>query len=133
MKRLHLNKKGEAEEMETLTLFDIIIGIAVAVLLILAVFSYSGLSGLGKLYVENDLSMMVSALMSSPGDIIAKYPLSPNYKVSGICSADTEECKRIKVLSSDDSPIWGGFQKDNIVFRANPEAGLYDIKRVLHD
>lgn len=131
MKQFHLGRKGEAEEMETLTLFDIIIGLAVAVLLILVTVSYSGMSGLGKLYVETDLSMMVSALMSSPGEIMAKYPLSPNYKITGICSDDSEECRKIRVYSSE-SVSWT-FKKDNIVFKANPLQGIYDIKRVTNE
>lgn len=131
MRQFHLGRRGEAEEMETLTLFDIIIGLAVAVLLILVTVSYSGMSGLGKLYIETDLSMMVSTLMSSPGEIIAKYPLSPNYKISGICSDDTPECRKIKVYSSE-SVSWT-FKKDNIVFKANPLQGIYDIKRVTNE
>lgn len=131
MKQFHLNKRGEAEEMETLTLFDIIIGIAVAVLLILVTVSYSGMSGLGKLYVETDLSLMVSALMSSPGEIMAKYPISPNYKITGICSDDSEECKKIKVYSGE-SVSWN-FKKDNIIFKANPRQGIYDIKRITNE
>ncbi|MDI6738044.1 MAG: hypothetical protein QME12_06040 [Nanoarchaeota archaeon] len=131
MKQFHLGKKGEAEEMETLTLFDIIIGLAVAILLILVTVSYTGLSGLGKLYVENDLSLMVSALLSSPGEITARYPLSPDYKISGICSDDSEECKKIKVYST--SSVLGAFKKDNIVFNANPERGIYGIKRAANE
>lgn len=131
MKQFHLSRKGEAEEMETLTLFDIIIGLAVAVMLILVTVSYTGLSGLGKMYVESDLSLMVSALLSSPGEITARYPLSPDYKIAGICSDNSEECKKIRVYST--SSVLGAFRKDNIVFNANPERGLYDIKRVANE
>ncbi|MFA5887758.1 MAG: hypothetical protein WC852_03550 [Candidatus Nanoarchaeia archaeon] len=127
MKWLSLNKRGEAEEMETLTLFDIIIGIAVAAILILSAVSYSGLSGLGRLYVENDMSLMVSTLLSTPGEITARYPISPDYKLQGICLADTEECKKIKVVHT--ASVFGAFQKETLVFNADIERGIYSTER----
>ncbi|MEK6864277.1 MAG: hypothetical protein AABX27_03220 [Nanoarchaeota archaeon] len=123
MKWLSLNKKGEAEEMETLTLFDIIIGIAVAAILILSAVSYSGLSGLGRLYVENDMSLMVSTLLSTPGEITARYPISPDYDIQGICPEDTEKCKKIKVVHTPSA--LGAFQKKTMIVRANMEKGIY--------
>ncbi|MFH1065787.1 MAG: hypothetical protein V1734_04765 [Nanoarchaeota archaeon] len=123
MKLFHLGKKGEAEEMETLTLFDIIIGIAVAAILILSAVSYSGLSGLGRLYVENDMSLMVSTLLSNPGEVTARYPISPDYEIRGICLEDTEECKKIKVVHTPST--YGTFQKKTMILRANMAKGIY--------
>lgn len=123
MKLFHLGKKGEAEEMETLTLFDIIIGIAVAAILILSAVSYSGLSGLGRLYVENDMSLMVSTLLSTPGEITARYPISPDYDIQGICPEDTAECKKIKVVHKPST--FGAFQKSTMILRANMAKGIY--------
>lgn len=129
MKQFHLGRRGEAEEMETLSLFDIIIGIAVAAIMILGVYSYTGMSERGKYYTENDLSLMVGSLLSSPGEIIARYPISPDYRVAGICSEDTPECKKIQVYTDTSSNILASFKKDNLIFKANPARGIYDIKR----
>ena len=128
MKWLSLNKRGEAEEMETLTLFDIIMGIAVAAILILSAVSYSGLSGLGRLYVENDMSLMVSALLSTPGEITARYPISPDYYLQGICLENNEGCKKIKVVH--EASALGAFKKETLVFKANMERGIYSTERI---
>lgn len=117
MKWFHLDKRGEAEELETITLFDIILGIMVAAFLILAAVSFSGLSSYGKVYLESDLSFLTGAVLSAPGHVAVKYPISPDYKIE-MCSATTGKCD--KLIVHHDASALGSVRKDSLIFEANP-------------
>lgn len=112
-----MNKRGEAEELETITLFDIVLGIMVAAFLIIATVSFSGLSSYGKLYLESDISLLTGAVLSSPGNIIVKYPMSPDYKIE-LCSETTKECNQIIVHHTPSA--LGTIRKENLIFEASP-------------
>ncbi len=112
-----MNRRGEAEELETITLFDIILGIMVAAFLIIAAVSFSGLSSYGKVYLESDISLLTGAVLSAPGDIAVKYPISPDYKIE-MCSETTKECNKIIVRHKPSA--LGSIRKDNLIFEANP-------------
>lgn len=112
-----LDKRGEAEELETITLFDIILGIMVAAFLIIATVSFSGLSSYGKVYLESDLSFLTGAVLSAPGDIIIRYPISPDYKIE-MCDKEIQECDKI-IVHHEPSAL-GSIRKELLVFEASP-------------
>ena len=122
MKWLSLNKKGERKRWK-LTLFDIIIGIAVAAILITLAVSYSGLSGLGRLYVENDMSLMVSTLLSTPGEITARYPISPDYDIQEYALKTPRNAKK-KVVHTPSALALSKKKKKTMIVRANMEKGI---------
>lgn len=77
-----MEKRGQAEIWETLTLFEVLAGIAVATFLILAALGYNSVTTFGKTYLKNDLQMISSAVSSSPAIIQVNYPIDKGYKVS---------------------------------------------------
>ncbi|MBU2638704.1 MAG: hypothetical protein KJ955_07050 [Nanoarchaeota archaeon] len=112
-----LDKRGEAEDLETITLFDIILGIMVAAFLILATVSFSGLSSYGKVYLESDISLLTGAVLSAPGNIIIRYPISPDYKIE-MCDQEIKECRQIIV--HHESTALGSIRKELLIFEASP-------------
>lgn len=126
MKRFHLGKRGEAEELETLTLFDVVLGIVVATFLILAALSFSSISSFGRLYLEKDISILTSAILSSPGHITLNYPVGRDYKVQ-MCDPVTNICNQVRV--QHDATVAGTFTKENLVFGSSPETDLSVVRK----
>ncbi len=77
-----MQKGGQAEIWETLTLFEVLIGITVAVFLIIAALGYNSFTSFGKTYIKQDLQMVSDAVLSSPANIQLNYPVDSGYKVS---------------------------------------------------
>ena len=77
-----MQKKGQAEIWETLTLFEVLIGITVATFLILAALGHNSFTTFGKTYLKNDLQMVSDAVLSSPANMQFIYPIESGYKVS---------------------------------------------------
>ncbi|HII15111.1 MAG TPA: hypothetical protein HA362_02255 [Nanoarchaeota archaeon] len=116
-----LGKRGEAEELETLTLFDVVLGIVVATFLVIAALSFSSISSFGRLYLEKDVSLLTSAVLSSPGQITLKYPIGEDYRVQ-MCEPETNICNHVKVVH--DPTLLGVLKKDRLVFGSSPATDL---------
>ncbi len=76
-----MDKRGEAETLQLTMLFEILIGIAIASFLILAALNWNSVSNFNKVYVQEDLKLLSNAVMSVPGEMQVKYPLSSNLKI----------------------------------------------------
>ncbi len=76
-----MQKRAQAEILETLTLFELLAGFAVATFLILAALGYNNFTSFGKAYLENDLMMVHDAASASPAEITVMYPVSSSFDV----------------------------------------------------
>ena len=77
-----MQKRGQSEILETLTLFELLAGFAVASMLILAALGYNSFTSFGKVYLQNDLRMVYAAVSVSPSQITVRYPVSSSFTVS---------------------------------------------------
>lgn len=89
-----MQKRGQAEVLETLTLFELLAGFAVATILILAALGYNNFTAFSKTYLEKDLAMVHDAVSASPAVIKVEYPVSSSFRVEV-----TDE--KINIASSD--------------------------------
>ena len=77
-----MQKRGQAEIWETLSLFEVLAGISVAVFMIIAALGYNSVTPFGKTYLKLDLQMMSGAISSSPANMVFQYPVDAGYHVS---------------------------------------------------
>ncbi len=68
--------------------FEIIIGIAVAAILIYTATHINEFSNVDIIYAENDLDLLTSTISASPGDITYHYQLSGKFKVASTSPVD---------------------------------------------
>lgn len=68
-----MNKKGQSEVLTTTLLFELIIGVLIAVTLVYAVTNLNNTSRASKEYMQQDLSLVKEMARSLPGDLDMVY------------------------------------------------------------
>ncbi|MBU2590214.1 MAG: hypothetical protein KKF52_02765 [Nanoarchaeota archaeon] len=116
-----MNKRGEAETLELTMLFEILIGIAIAAFLVLAALNWNSLSNFNQLYVEEDLMLLSNTLLSTPGAVSYKYPLSSSLKVEMTPT-------NIKIVSSPS--FFAMTDKTILLMETSHKADSINIKRL---
>lgn len=66
-------KKGQAEVLTTTLIFELIIGVLIASILMYAVLNINNTSSFNKEYIKNDLFLIKEMVKSLPGDLDMKY------------------------------------------------------------
>lgn len=103
-----MQKKAQAEIWETLTLFEVLAGIAIATFLVIAALGYNSVTPFGKTYLKQDLHMLLGAISSSPGNMVFQYPVDSGYRVS---LTDT--------ISAESEPSLGLGKYNNLTLNSN--------------
>lgn len=77
-----MQKRGQSEIWETLSLFEVLAGLAIASLLIIAALGLNTFTSFGRDYLTQDLKLISGAVSSSPASVTVYYPISSGYQVS---------------------------------------------------
>ncbi|MFH0752800.1 MAG: hypothetical protein V1914_04375 [archaeon] len=87
-----MQKRGQFEVLQISFLFEVVIAVAIAALLIYSVVSFDVFSKFKKEYADADLTLLMDQIVSAPGAVQVNYPLSSKYQVtidSGVVKIDT--------------------------------------------
>jgi hypothetical protein len=76
-----MNKRGQSEVMQLMTLFEILVGIMVATFLILGAVTFNSQTKFEKNYIEEDMKLMVNSLLASPSYIEFNYTYPKHYDI----------------------------------------------------
>lgn len=76
-----MHKRGQFEVLQLSFLFEVLIAVAVAGLLVYSAVSFDVFSKFKREYADADISLLMDQVVSSPGPIEVKYYLSDKYKV----------------------------------------------------
>jgi len=79
-----INRKGQAEVWNVIMIFEVVLSVLIAAVLIYSAFNYAAASDLKKNYLEKDISLVVDAVSASGGKIKVFYPVTSafNYEFS---------------------------------------------------
>lgn len=80
-----MNKKGQSEVLTTTLLFELIIGVLIASVLMYALLNLNQTSNFSKEYMQQDLMLTKEMAKSLPGDLDMKYD------TGSWCLTDDEE------------------------------------------
>lgn len=106
-----MNKKGQSEVLTTTLVFELIIGVLIASIMIYAVLNINNTSHFSKKYMEQDLFLTKEMARSLPGDLDIKYG------TGGWCITKDEEfikevdCQ-IQVTKTEEKVDIKGVKKD---------------------
>lgn len=97
-----MNKKGQSEVLTTTLIFELIIGVLVATILLYAVLNINNASSFNKEYAKQDLFLIKGMVKSLPGDLDMKY------STGDWCLTDSEDftkgsnCK-VRIIKTGDT------------------------------
>lgn len=114
-----MQKRGQFEVLQLSFLFELLIAVAIASLLVYSAVSFDVFSKFKKEYADADLTLLMDQVVSSPGPIIVTYPLSTKFKVT--INGGTVDVK------TDPSII--SFEKSALVL-SKDSLGILDVRRV---
>jgi hypothetical protein len=77
-----MNKRGSGIDIQGLLLVQLLIGIAVAGLIIAAAANPDAFSNINKFYAQEDISMIIEAMLASPGDTSYSYDIKKTFDVT---------------------------------------------------
>jgi len=80
-----MKKKGQAEVLTTTLLFELIIGVLIAGILMYSLLSINNVSQFSKDYIQQDLALVKEMVRSLPGDLEMKY------KTGSWCYGESEK------------------------------------------
>ncbi len=80
-----MEKKGQAEVLTTTLIFELIIGVIIASILMYAVLNINNASSFNQEYIKQDLFFIKEMVRSLPGD------LNMTYYTGNWCLADNEQ------------------------------------------
>lgn len=69
-----MEKKGQAEVLTTTLIFELIVGVLIASILVYAVMNLNNASSFNQEYIKQDLFFIKEMVKSLPGDLDMKYP-----------------------------------------------------------
>ncbi|MFH1455321.1 MAG: hypothetical protein ABIF40_00015 [archaeon] len=76
-----MNKRGQAEVLQTMLMFEIMLALLVAGILVFAAANFGTLSSFNEDFLEKDLSLLSSTVLASPGGITVVYPVDEAYAI----------------------------------------------------
>ncbi len=95
-------KRGQFEVLQISLILEIVIAVAVASLLVYSAVSFDVFSKFKHEYADADLTMLMDQVVSAPGPIEVKYPLSSKYLVT-ISGGDVKIAIEPTLFSRTDS------------------------------
>jgi len=111
-----MNKRGQAETLELTTLFEVLIGLAVAAFLIFAALNWNSLTTFNKVYLEEDLKLLSNSVLSTPSSVKVTYPLNSNFNI--------KIGDEIRVIHT---PKLIGVEESDLILESTPTT--FDIRR----
>lgn len=97
-----MKKKGQSEVLITTLLFELIIGVLIAGILMYALLNINNASKFSKDYIQQDLDLVKEMVRSLPGDLEMHYKTgSLCYKEGGAFTQEATNCG-IKITKTGD-------------------------------
>lgn len=96
-----MRKKGQAEVLTTTLLFELIIGMLIATILMYAVLNINNTSSFNKEYLKQDLLLTKGMVRSLPGDLDMKYDTGDWCLADGENFVKGSNCK-IRIIKTGD-------------------------------
>jgi hypothetical protein len=93
-------KRGSIDK-QTFFAFELLIGIAVAAILIYTATHINEFSNVDVIYAENDLDLLTSTILSCPGEITYNYELSGKFEVESVSPFDINK----NLISKEENKI----------------------------
>lgn len=82
-------KRGQFEVLQLSLIFEVLMAVAIAALLVYSAVSFDVLSKFKHQYADADLTMLMDQVVAAPGPVELKYPISSKYLVT-IGSSDVK-------------------------------------------
>lgn len=114
-----MHKRGQFEVLQLSFLFEVLIAVAVAALLVYSAVSFDVFSKFKKEYVDADLTLLMDQVVAAPGPVVVSYPLSTKFRV--VINGGTVDVK------SDPSVV--SFKRSILVI-SKDSSGALDARRV---
>ena len=75
-------KRGQFEVLQLSLIFEVLIAVAIAALLVYSAVSFDVFSKFKHQYADADLTMLMDQVVAAPSPVELKYPLSSKYLVT---------------------------------------------------
>lgn len=76
-----MNKRGQAEVWELTVIFEILTALVVAAFFVMSALTFNSYTKFDRIFLEEDMKMMVNALTASPAQIEYNYSHSRMYDI----------------------------------------------------
>lgn len=114
-----MHKRGQAEVLQLSFLFEVLIAVAVAGMLVYSAVSFDVFSKFKREYADADLTLLMDQVVSAPGPVEVSYPLSTKFLAT--ISSNTVDIK------SEPSVV--SFTKSSLVV-SKDAGGSIGVRRV---
>ncbi len=98
---MYMKKRGQAEVLQTMLLFELLLGILIAGILIYSASNFGTMTNFNEEFLEKDLSLMSNTILAAPGKIIVVYPIDSNYNIEITETVNVETSKSLVHTDSE--------------------------------